>query len=84
MKLITAREHSTAYRFRVHLDESKTDSQGGPDPAYVKEYRFSKTPPPGQTAAEYLARVLAEVKALAAMSAAADTAVALPAEGTTL
>ncbi len=85
MKLITAREFSTEYLFRVHLDEAKLDGQGNPDQAYVQEFRFGLVPPPGQTKTEHLATILKEVKALCMPQVAPPTeGVALAAEGSTL
>lgn len=44
MKIISARETSTTYRFAVHLDPSKT-IEGEPDPAWVAEYEWGKEQP---------------------------------------
>ena len=85
MKLITARELPSEYLFRVHVDETKLDGQGNPDPAYVQEFRYGLEPPPGQTTDGYLAAILKEVKALCIQQIETSTeGIALAAEGATL
>lgn len=64
MKLITARELPTQYFFQVHTDETKLKLDGTPDPAYVREFTWGKTPPTGVTKAQYLTSIQREIKLL--------------------
>ena len=85
MKLITAREHSTEYRFSVHIDEAQRLPDASPDPAYVVEYRWPKQPPEGQSPAAYLASIQREMRLLAQLRLAeAAPGTPLLMEGATL
>lgn len=69
------------YLFRIHLDTTKVLGDGSPDPAWVIEYTWSKTPPDGQTATEYLTACKREATLLAELELARrqpPTEIALP------
>ena len=86
MKLIKARELATEYRFVIHLDETKVNRDGEPDPTYVFECVWGKEPPEGQTKAQYLAMIKREMKLLAQgeLSSRLATGTILTMEGTIL
>ena len=42
MKLVGAQETDNTYRFAVHLDESQRLEDGSPDPAWVREFEWTK------------------------------------------
>jgi hypothetical protein len=83
MQWLKAEQRGAHYHFHIWLDTTKTDAQDKPDSAYVREYRWPATPPPGWTGAtlngvaytDWLAYVQAETMLLAA----ADLAVLEPA-----
>lgn len=64
MKIIEAKDMSTEYCFCVHIDETKLDANGKPDPAYLKDFTWGKQPPIGQTATQYLTSIKKEMKLL--------------------
>lgn len=82
MKLLTARRSGTNFRYRVHLDETKTIEQDGvtvPDPAYTLDQTYGAGPRMGgETVPAYTARLTAfettarrEMKALCVEALAA-------------
>jgi hypothetical protein len=90
MKLLRARDSGGFYRLRVHLDTTKVLDRdrpelgltaGDPDPAWVREYEWTKDMP--------LARVKAETKLLcqtelAKLNATGDEGAVLAGEGQAL
>jgi len=87
LKLLKARETPDSYRLAVHLDETKLDNAGNPDPAFVAVYNWNKTRPGGMTKLQHLAQIRTETKALAQAEAArrnADEGTQLAGEGNTL
>lgn len=64
-RVLVARERATDLYFVVHLDDARVLADGRPDPAWVIERAWSKTPPAGRTLAQYRADVVRELRALA-------------------
>jgi len=60
-------DEGNAYLFKVHIDTTKIQNDGSPDPAWVLEYRWCKEPPEGQSLQEYLATCKREAELLAAL-----------------
>jgi hypothetical protein len=73
--------------YLVWLDDGRSVGDR-PDPAYLREYRWPATPPPGVALPAYHAQVLRETKGLAEAELATlnhvPTSRALPAEGMVL
>lgn len=72
------------YRYRVHVDTSKRDTEGNPNPDYVYEWTWGSDPPPGENVAKYRENIEAQMQALAeavAPVAKADEGTQLPGEG---
>lgn len=85
MKVLLARDTGTEFRFRVHLDDTKVDANGEPDPEWVEEFAWGKEPPPGRTPTQYLADIQREMKMLCEQRLAAKNQGApLSMEGQTL
>lgn len=58
MQLLSARRAGSTFRYRVHLDETKLDAAGQPDPAFILENGWSTEPRgPSETVAAYTARL---------------------------
>lgn len=54
MKVLEARYISgEGYRFVIHLDTTRVDANGVPDPVWVRQWTWGEAPPPGQTQAAY-------------------------------
>lgn len=66
MKYLKAEKQATQYYFQVHMDETKTFSDGTPDPTYVREYCWCIIPPKKQTETEYLSNIKREIGLLVA------------------
>ena len=66
MKFLKAEKQPTQYYFQVWMDETKKQSDGTPDPAYVREYEWGIQPPEGQTDTVYLASIKREIGLLVA------------------
>lgn len=85
MKIIEAKDMGNEYCFCVHLDETKLDANGNPDPAYLKYFAWGKQPPSGQTATQYLASIKNEMKLLCQLDLdTLNAGTALAMEGTVL
>ena len=87
MKILRLRLLSTGqYRIVVHLDTSKTDGSGNPDPDYVVELRWPGRPD-GMTHAAYLQQERPHIRehcqAVLAFRVATEGN-ALPGEGETI
>lgn len=94
MRLITARRTSGNATLAVHLDTTKVDGQGNPNPTYVltRTWRMPKRQG-GETVQQYAARmapwvdgIKADMRTLcqgrlAELEEAADPGTALPGEG---
>jgi hypothetical protein len=69
-KLLRARDHGTSFDYDVHIDTTKTVDDGTgnqvPDPSYVFTYRWSSTPPDGQTVDGYRKAIRRELRAYVA------------------
>ena len=94
MQWLRAEQKHHHYHLRVWLDTTKTDTQGRPDPRYVREYRWHATPPAGWTGAslngvsytDWAFYVQAEIELLAAADLAViedKVTATLPIQGTT-
>jgi len=80
MQFLKAEEQATQFYFVVLLDESKLQEDGSPDPAYVREYAWPKTPPVGVSKTDYIASMKREMQLLAEIELAA-LAPAIPLSG---
>ena len=89
MKLLRFRETITTGEIlaRVHLDTTKVDVNGVPDPDWVSRYSFSSWTEArlnpvnqGQTRQNYLARIRQIIQQQAGIDLAAKIAVAAPTE----
>lgn len=82
MRIHKAEDRGAVLHYCIHLDESRVQEDGTPDPAACREYEWSKEPPAGVSQADHEAAILREMKLLAqleldAMSAAAPTPLAV-------
>ena len=66
MKYLKAEKQANQYYFQVHMDETKIQEDGTPDPVYVREYVWGIQPPEGQTDAVYLANIKRQIELLVA------------------
>jgi hypothetical protein len=75
-RLLVARERAADLYFLVHLDEIHRLPDGRPDPDWLLERTWPRTPPAGRTLAQYRADILRELRALAddALARRADDA----------
>jgi len=65
VKYLVAEKVEEQYHFIVLIDDTKYVESGEQDPAYVREYYWSSTPPDGQTTQQYLDNIKNEIQALA-------------------
>ena len=63
-KFLKAEKQNTQYYFQVHIDESKKQADGSPDPAFVKDFSFPVFPPEDKTNKEYLDQIKADLDGL--------------------
>jgi len=94
MKLLLARETPTGIRLVVHLDPTKLQEDGTPDPAWCLEHTWVPFRPgekahggtnaPTVTKVQYVAQVRTEFKLLAQAALAKLQATATPDAGTAL
>jgi len=81
MKILTAEDRSTEYYYKIHIDHTKLDKDGKPDPEYVMEFHWGKEPPEGQTDKDYLKAIKREMRLLAKHKLQEQRVSKLPDEG---
>jgi len=79
MRLLKFRDLGHSYLLQVHLDTSRLTAEGDPQPAFVREYRFSRELSPDE--ARVLARNLCKDELAQERADELETGTALPGEG---
>ena len=74
VKILRHRKLSAGgYQLIVHLDTSKSDGDGNPDPEFVREFTYAPKPA-GMTAADYVQMQIHETKLLLQQELAHESA----------